>query len=179
MVAWGRRRVGRTFLLTHFAEGKRAVYFTATRQDGEAAQLARLHGRVNEQLGDRIANLSGGAFADWDAALRSLVELAADEPLLVVIDEMPRLVTGRADLISAVREIRVRGQRLMLVLTGSAVAVMTDLPGRDGGLHRRATAELRLDPFPLARDSLPDIPAADFVQAYAACGGYLLHLQRW
>jgi len=41
-VVWGRRRVGKTFLLTHFAEGKRAVYFTATRQDSAERQLFRL-----------------------------------------------------------------------------------------------------------------------------------------
>jgi AAA+ ATPase superfamily predicted ATPase len=50
-VFWGRRRVGKTFLLTRFAEGKRAVYFTATRQDSMERQLARLAERVGEQLG--------------------------------------------------------------------------------------------------------------------------------
>jgi hypothetical protein len=65
--------------------------------------------------------------------------------------------------------------------SGSAVSVMEQMLGPDGGLHRRPTIERRLDPFSFAdaRAFQPDIPAVDYVQAYAACGGYPLHLQRW
>jgi hypothetical protein len=38
-----------------------------------------------------------------------------------------------------------------------------------------------MDPFNIveARAFQPDLPPADFLQAYAACGGYPLHLRRW
>jgi hypothetical protein len=104
--------------------------------------------------------------------------------LLVVIDEAPRLLASQpdfADLVSAVWENRLRDQQAMLVLTGSAVSVMEEMLGAQGGLHRRAALELRLDPFPAreARAFLPGIPAADFLTAYAVCGGYPLHLEQW
>jgi len=183
-VVWGRRRVGKTFLLTHFAEGKRAVYFTATRQDSSERQLARLTDRIREQLGGEVEDLLAAPFQDWEAAIRFLVRLAGSAPLLVVIDEAPRLLASQpdfADLVSAVWENRVRGQQLMLVLTGSAVSVMEQMLGAQGGLHRRAALELRLDPFAVreARAFLPGIPAADFLMAYAVCGGYPLHLGQW
>ncbi|MFC0532284.1 ATP-binding protein [Phytohabitans kaempferiae] len=183
-VVWGRRRVGKTFLLTRFAQGKRAVYFTATRQDSEDRQLRRFAERVREQLGEDVRDLVPESFADWEAALRFAVRLADREPLLLVIDEAPRLTSGRsdfADVVSAVWENRVRDQRLMLVLSGSAVAVMEEMLGPHGGLHRRATVERRMDPFSLveARAFQPDLPPAEFVEAYAACGGYPLHLGRW
>jgi AAA+ ATPase superfamily predicted ATPase len=184
VVIWGRRRVGKTFLLTHFADGKRAIYFTATRQDAEASQLARFADRVREQLGGEVADLLPGSFPDWEAALRFVVTLAEQKSLLVVIDEAPRLRSARgdwADLVSAVWENRVRRRRLMLVLTGSAVSAMEEMLGPKGGLHRRAAVERRLDPFPIraARVFLPELPAEAFVQAYACCGGYPLHLQQW
>ncbi|MEJ3747196.1 ATP-binding protein [Actinomycetes bacterium KLBMP 9797] len=183
-VVWGRRRVGKTYLLTHFAAGKRAVYFTATRQDSEERQLRRFAERLREQLGEAVADLAPESFRDWESALRFVTRLADREPLLVVIDEAPRLTSGRsdfADVVSAVWENRVRAQHLMLVLSGSAVAVMEQMLGPHGGLHRRATVERRMDPFSLteARAFQPDLPAADFVEAYAACGGYPLHLERW
>jgi hypothetical protein len=83
-MVWGRRRVGKTFMLTHFAEGKRTVYFTATRQDSAERQLFRLTERIREQLGGAVDDLLAGPFRDWEAALRFLVRLAETEPLLVV-----------------------------------------------------------------------------------------------
>ena len=183
-VVWGRRRVGKTFLLTHFAAAKRAVYFTATRQDSNERQLARLTDRIREQLGGEVEDLLSAPFQDWESALRFLVRLAESAPLLIVIDEAPRLLASQpdfADLVSAVWENRVREQQVMLVLTGSAVSVMEQMLGAQGGLHRRAALEVRLDPFAVreARAFLPDIPAADFLTAYAVCGGYPLHLEQW
>lgn len=184
VVVWGRRRVGKTYLLTHFAQDKRAVYFTATRQDSEHRQLRRLAGRLREQLGDEVRDLVPETFAGWEAALRFLIRLAERDPLLVVLDEAPRLAVGRsdfADLVSAIWENDVRDQRLMLVLTGSAVAVMEEMLGPHGGLHRRANVEQRMDPFPLvdAREFLPGLSPEAAIEAYAACGGYPLHLRRW
>ncbi|MEO3746617.1 DUF234 domain-containing protein [Plantactinospora sp. B5E13] len=183
-VVWGRRRVGKTYLLTHFAEGKRSVYFTATRQDTDDRQLRRFAQALREQLGDEVADLAPATFPHWEAALRFVAGLAREAPLLVVLDEAPRLTHGHADFadtVSAVWENHLRDQRLMLVLTGSAVAVMEQMLGPQGGLHRRAGVERRMDPFPLidARAFQPDLPPADFIQAYAACGGYPLHLTRW
>jgi hypothetical protein len=58
---------------------------------------------------------------------------------------------------------------------------MERMLGAQGGLHRRAALECRLDPFTVrkARSFLPSIPAADFITAYSVCGGYPLHLDRW
>lgn len=183
-VVWGRRRVGKTYLLTHFAEGKRAVYFTATRQDADERQLRRFAEALREQLGDEVADLAPATFPTWEAALRFVAGLARTEPLLVVLDEAPRLASGPADFadtVSAVWENHLRSRHLMLVLTGSAVAVMEQMLGPQGGLHRRAGVERRMDPFPLVDAStfLPGLPPSNIIEAYAACGGYPLHLARW
>jgi uncharacterized protein len=183
-VVWGRRRVGKTYLLSHFAEQKRALYFTATRQDSDDRQLRRFAERLREQLGEEVRDIAPDTFPDWEAALRFVARLAEQAPLLLVIDEAPRLTGGPtdfADLVSATWENLIRQQRLMLVLSGSAVAVMEEMLGPQGGLHRRATVERRMDPFPFidARAFQPDLQPAEFVEAYAACGGYPLHLRRW
>ena len=51
----------------------------------------------------------------------------------------------------------------------------------DGGLRGRPHERIRLDPFDAfqARAFLPNLPADQFVSAYAACGGYPLHLRGW
>jgi uncharacterized protein len=77
VVIWCRRRIGKTYLLTRFADRERAVYFTATRQDSEQRQVERYAQAVREQLGEDVADLMGGGFSDWEAALRFTVRMAA------------------------------------------------------------------------------------------------------
>lgn len=48
-MVWGRRRVGKTFLLAHFVQRKRAVFFGATQQ-AEAVELRRLAEAVRRDL---------------------------------------------------------------------------------------------------------------------------------
>lgn len=182
-VVWGRRRVGKTFLLSHFAEGRRAVFFGATQQ-AEGIELSRLADAVRRDLGDRAADLAGGRFASWEAALRFFVALAAEEPLTVVLDEVPYLVRstlGFPSIVQAVWDHVPAGTKLTVVLTGSAIAMMEAMVGAGGALRGRPTLTLRLGPLDpwQARAFLPRLEPAAYLEAYAACGGYPLHLSAW
>jgi uncharacterized protein len=182
-VVWGRRRVGKTFLLSHFTHGRRAVFFGATQQ-AETVELSRLADATRRDLGDRAADLAGGRFASWEAALRFFAALAADEPLVVVLDEVPylaRSTPGFASVVQAVWDHLPASSKLMLVLTGSAIAMMETTVGAGGALRGRPTLTLRLGPLePIqARAFLPRLAPAAFMEAYAACGGYPLHLREW
>ena len=183
VVVWGRRRVGKTFLLSHFADGRRAVFFGATQQ-AEGIELTRLADAVRRDLGDRAADLAGGRFASWEAALRFFAALAAEQPLAVVLDEVPYLVRSTAgfpSIVQAVWDHIEVGTKLMLVLTGSAIAMMEAMVGAGGALRGRPTLTLRLGPLDPweARAFLPRLEPAAFLEAYAACGGYPLHLRDW
>jgi AAA+ ATPase superfamily predicted ATPase len=183
-VVAGRRRTGKTHLLSHLARGRRAVMFSASGQS-EAVELQRLATAVAGSLGPEAAARFGDGLSGWEDALRRLMELAA-EPLLVVIDEVPRLIQalpGLAASIQRVWDYRVGPSRLMLVLAGSGVAAMRSLfttpsGGRSGG---RLQVDLELRPFGPreARAFRPDLEPADFLRAYTICGGYPLHLLSW
>ena len=183
LVVWGRRRVGKTFLLSHFAEGKRAVFFGATQQ-AEAIELRRLTEVSGRDLGDQAAHLAGGGLPTWEAALQFFSAVAQEQPLLVILDEVPylaRSTPGFASIVQVVWDHLRPGTKLVLVLTGSAVGVMEEILGAGGALRGRPTLSLPLAPVDLiaAREFLPDLPAAELLQAYAACGGYPLHLRQW
>lgn len=183
VVVWGRRRVGKTFLLSHFAGGKRAVFFAATQQS-EAVELTRLLEAVTRDLGRPAADLAGGGFRTWEAALRFLAASARDDPLLVVLDEVPylaRSTKGFPSIVQSVWDHVPRGSKLMLVLTGSAVGTMESVIGPGGALRGRPTETMRLDPLDLhaAKAFLPRLNAVELFEAYAACGGYPLHLKIW
>jgi hypothetical protein len=183
VMLWGRRRVGKTFLLSHFVQGRRAVFFGATQQS-EGIELGRLTDAVRRDLGDDLADLAGGAFRSWEAALKWFAALAKDEALALVIDEVPYLLDstpGLPSIVQVVWDHLPRGSKLMLVLTGSAVGVIERVLGPGGALRGRPTLSLRLDPLDALRSRafLPRMAAATYLEAYAACGGYPLHLRAW
>lgn len=183
VVVWGRRRVGKTFLLSHFTRDSRAVFFGATQQ-AQGIELGRLADAVRRDLGEQAADLAGGDFTSWEAALRFFAALAVEQPLTVVLDEVPYLVAstpGFASIVQAVWDHLPAGSRLTLVLTGSAIAMMETMIGAGGALRGRPTLTLKLAALDLvqARAFLPDMEPAAFLEAYAACGGYPLHLRAW
>lgn len=183
VVLWGRRRVGKTFLLSHFTQGKRAVFFGATQQ-AEAVELRRFAEAVGRDLGSEVLDLAGGGFTSWEAALRFVAAASAEQPLIVVLDEVPYLAgstKGFASIVQVVWDHLRPGTRLLLVMTGSAVGTIESMLGPGGALRGRPTLAKRLDPLdPVrARAFLPRLTAAPFLEAYAACGGYPLHLRRW
>ncbi len=183
VVLWGRRRVGKTFLLSHFVQGKRAIFFGATQQ-AEGIELARFSDAVARDLGAHAADLTGGGFGSWEAALRFVAASAAQQPLVVVLDEVTYLAKstrGFASIVQVVWDHLRPGTRIMLVLTGSAVGAIESMLGPGGALRGRPTLAKRLDPLsPIrARSFLPRLAVTPFLEAYAACGGYPLHLRSW
>lgn len=179
----GRRRVGKTFLLGHFAGGRRGLFFGATRQS-EAVELQRLYETVQRDMGPQVAALIGGGFQSWSAAFRFFFAVAAKQPTAVVIDEIPYLTgstPGFASILQYEWDHRPRDARLLLIVSGSAVSTMTALFGPRGSLRGRPTETLSVEPLSAyaARAFLPRLAPDKFIEAYAACGGYPLHLEKW
>ena len=83
-VIYGRRRVGKTRLITEFIQGKKAIYFQARRTNAEA----NLHGFSQAILADSVG-AAGVSFRSFDEAFDALATMARTERLIVVIDEYP------------------------------------------------------------------------------------------
>lgn len=179
----GRRRVGKTFLLGHFAAGRRGLFFGATRQS-ETVELQRLYETVQRDMGPQVAALTGGGFQSWSAAFRFFFAIAAKQPTVVVLDEIPYLTgstPGFASVLQYEWDHRPRDTRLLLITSGSAISTMTALFGPRGPLRGRPTEMLQIEPLSAyeARAFLPKLAPDKFIEAYAACGGYPLHLGKW
>jgi uncharacterized protein len=188
VVLSGPRRVGKSLLAHHTLaadHGCRPIYFEAT-QAGEAAQLSRFQQTLLDALGADVVP-PGPSPQTWEQALRLLAFLAVEHPLAMVIDEATYLMTstpGFASMVQAVWDamaVQARPPRLALVLTGSALGLVEDALSHRGALYQRPTLHLGLRPFTPAQawrfTSRPD-PVA-LLEAYAACGGYPLHLDAW
>ncbi|MPY98119.1 MAG: hypothetical protein GEU97_08975 [Actinophytocola sp.] len=170
---YGRRRVGKSWLLRRCAHGKPAVFLVAERL-AAGAQLAR--------FAKTLAPLQGGVapeLPDTPTLIQTLYRMAANEPLLAVIDEFPWLlgttsseVERTLSAIQAVMEDERDSSRLKLILCGSAVAQMEALQSERSPLHGRLVP-LEIRPLSLDRavDFLPDQdPIAQF-ERFAIAGG--------
>lgn len=188
VIVSGHRRVGKTFLVLHMAarlKRHRTVFFTATQQ-AEAVELDRFAGALHQAFPDEPLLGAGAALGSWERALEAVAAVARRVPVAVVIDEVPylaRSTPGFASIMQAVWDrvvAQAQATRLTLVLTGSAASVMEQMVGPDGPLRGRVTDHLRLRPFDLRTVAgLLDVPPDVAVQAYAAGGGWPLHVAAW
>ncbi len=183
---WGRRRVGKTRLLDEFAAGKPAITFQA--DEGTATeQLNRLTDRILAYRED--AALRAQPLSNWDAAIATILRLAREarregHPLLLILDEFPRLVVSTPRLPSllqdAIEDIRREDLPLFLVIAGSQITLY-ERHVLHGPLYGRRTWGEQLPPLDY-RDAarfFPEWSRADQLRAWALLGGIPYYLEQW
>ena len=184
VVLHGRRRVGKSRLLTRFAERKPIAYYVAAQQlpNDQLRDLGRAIAPITAGFGRRPAPRL--ALADWDELLEVVTVAARRQRVGMILDEFPYLVDADTALPSIVQRWwdRVGSQSdLTLVLAGSEQAMMHRLIDRDGALHGRPTRRLHLEPLDyfqsgkFVRRWRPE----DRVRAYAVAGGTPAYLERF
>lgn len=191
VAVYGRRQVGKTFLMQHLRQQlspeASTIYFTALQAGTPRLQLDAFRRVVAVALGTET--FVPESFGNWFEALSFVIDQASRRPTLLVLDEVPYLVEADRTFPSVVQqiwdELRLRAipVRLMLVLTGSAMATMLSLlASGSGALYGRFDDELRLRPFDLGQARslvLQDCAPEVALEAYAATGGYPRHLLSW
>ena len=175
---YGRRRVGKSWLLRRFAHGKPAVILVADRVVA-GQQLTQLAEQLAEPLGlrpqlDTVADL-----------FTVLYDMAARRKILVVIDEFPYLLGTTAaeqrrllTSIQAVMENKRDSSRIKLVLTGSAIAQMEALQAEKNPMHGRLRP-IPLRPMSFAHATLlmPGKDQIENLSRYAVAGGMPRYLE--
>ncbi len=177
VVVYGRRRVGKTALITEFARGKRALYFTALEQS-DKNNLSDLSRKIQEFFGLPPT----GPFESWAQAFGYLASRAAEEPLVFVFDEFPYAAQRNEALPSALQVAIDHGfkdTRAFLVLCGSDQGFMESrVLGRKSPLYGRRTAQMQVLPlgFAQARQMLPGLDAQEAFRYYGCFGGVPYYL---
>ena len=163
VVIYGRRRVGKTFLIREFFEGQFAFYHTGLSQQEidptrlKDSQLQNFASSLRRYGKKRQVTPSDWltAFDDLQSMLEAKIKAEPNHRQVVFIDELPWLDTPRSGFLPALEHFWNgwgAGQtNLMLVVCGSATAWISDHLLHDkGGLYGRKTREIKLHPFTLS-----------------------------
>lgn len=182
-IVWGRRRVGKTALLQHFAADRPSVFHTGAGRPAEA-ELAALSRAVAPVLGDQTRDLQARPFVDWEDAFETLAGVARNRRLLLVLDEVPALEESSPDLTSLIRAVWDRlgsTSKLKLLLCGSAVRTMEAMQEERAPLYGRLDLSLLLHPFAPheAALMLPRLSPSQRALVWGLVGGMPLYLQWW
>lgn len=150
---YGRRRVGKTFLVNSLFDGKYAFDATGIIGGSRTEELTAFHISLQEYGYD------GGIPKNWMeafGALRGLLEtkMIKGRRAVVFIDELPCLATAKSDLVKALdffwNKWASRQKEIMLIVCGSATSwIIRNIIDNRGGLHNRITHEMHLSPFKL------------------------------
>lgn len=153
VIVYGRRRVGKTFLVRHVFENNFDFYVTGLFNKSKERQLENFSNALSEYSGEDC-----GTPKDWYDAFRKLKQYLKNinRPgrKIVFFDEMPWMDTQKSDFVSALENFWNgwgSGEKdLMLIVCGSATSWITKkLFGDVGGLYNRDTRRICLQPFTL------------------------------
>ena len=184
---YGRRRVGKTRLISEFIRGKQAVYFTATQNEPEV-QLRNMTQAIAEAFPDNTLLSGMETFKDFDAAFSFVASEAASRRLIFVIDEYPYLAKAYPAISSILQKFIDRifkSTQLYLILSGSSMSFMEkQISGYESPLYGRRTGQIRLSPLPYYESMkfFPNWSQEEQLYAYGLCGGipqYLEIAARW
>lgn len=151
VAVYGRRRIGKTFLVKQFFKEKFDFYFTGAYQANKRDQLFNFKMTLEAYSGKQRKTPQTWLEAFFQ--LQDYLSSLGNKRKVVFIDELPWFDTPRSNFISAIELFWnqwASDQNLMLVVCGSATSWMVNkLLGDKGGLHNRVTRSIYLAPFTL------------------------------
>ncbi len=172
-VVFGRRRVGKTMLISEFVKNKPAIFFAA-QEANEYLNLVLFSKKVREFFG--LPN-STGDFRNWHDAFSFLAEKAKQRRFILAIDEFPYLASKDRSVTSTLQNVidhQMKDTGIFIILCGNQISFMEkEVMGAKSPLFGRCTAQFLIDGFDYydAARMLPSFSNEDKMKYYACVGG--------
>ncbi len=181
VVVYGRRRVGKTALLSHFIENKPGIYFMGVESNARQ-NLDNLSKSILEYTLGHGVNTS---FATFQDALEYVFKLSLEQKIILVLDEYPYIARASKSLASTLQLLIDKykdSSKLKLVLCGSSMSYIEDhVLSYKAPLYGRRTAQIKVQPFDFHEvcQCYPLFSAEEKAIAYGMVGGtpqYILQI---
>ena len=180
VVVYGRRRVGKTFLIREQFNYKFTFAHTGLAKKSTREQLQNFQSSLRRQ-GYEKAPLPANWLEAFDM-LTELIERSKDKRKVVFIDEMPWMDAPRSSFLPALEHFwnsfASARKDVVLIACGSATSwIIKKLLRNKKGLHNRLTYRIHLQPFNLheceqyARQRKLGMNRKQLLEGYMALGG--------
>ncbi len=179
LLLYGRRRLGKTTLLQHWARYSGLSYTYWQADQGPAAlQRRSLYAAVSGTAADEAPLMeSWSQFWQWLADHLA----GAYGGRILILDELPDALAADAEMLTSLLPVwnqHLQYSNTVLVLSGSHVQAMKALSGEDSPLYGRITGEWQLRPlsFHTLRHFFPSWDAAERIALHSITGGVPAYL---
>ncbi|HPH98297.1 MAG TPA: ATP-binding protein [Anaerolineaceae bacterium] len=178
LVLYGRRRVGKTRLLTEWLNTRKIkpIFFVAE-QDSRDSLLRQFSQIIYRKAFPNLPVPETFTFASWEQAWNQIGDLAQRERLVVFIDEFTYMMASDPTLASNLQRLwdsTLEKTSLFLCISGSHLGMMVrGVLSGTAPLYGRTTAkmELKMLPFGSTKSYFPHYSASDRVMLYSVFGG--------
>jgi len=180
VVLWGRRRVGKTTLITEFCKDKECVYFTAL----ETSERENLENLSRAILAGNDGDITP-VFPDFRSALEHLAEKSRKRRIILALDEYPYLAKswpGISSLLQTVIDQKLKQTELFIILCGSSMSFMENqVLGYQSPLYGRRTAQFKIEALDYVETTnfFSRFTPRDIALVYGITGGIPLYLEQF
>lgn len=191
MAVYGRRRVGKTFLIKEYFQNNFTFYCTGL-----------LNGNRNKQLNNFVTNMTNqlaffnenAAINNWYDAFNELIKafskIKDNQKKVIFLDELPWMDTSGSDFLLGLEYFwnswASARKDILFIVCGSATSwIVNKLFNNTGGLYNRVTARIKVEPFTLEEcfqffsEKGFQYNQAQCIEAYMVFGGIPFYLDQF
>lgn len=174
VIMYGRRRVGKTTLISEFIKGKNALFFLAS-QESEAQNRNLFKEKAAEFINSDL--LRNATVSDWDTIFKAIIETKFETKPIIVIDEFQYIGKSNSAFPSIMQRIwdgLLKDKSVMLILCGSLITMMKEQTLEySSPLYGRRTAQIKLKqiPFSYYENFFPNKESKELIEMYSVTGG--------
>ena len=174
VIVYGRRRVGKTALITEFLKRhSNSLYFLAT-EESEMQNLNYFKVQVAEFTGNELLK---SAAVDWLTVFKTLIDYKTETKKVIVLDEFQYIGQSNSafpSIIQKVWDTVLKDANVMLILCGSLVSLMrSQTLDYSSPLYGRRTGQIKLKQIPFSHyhEFFEGRTNNDLLPFYAVTGG--------
>ena len=174
VIMYGRRRVGKTTLISEFIKDKPALFFLAS-EESEAQNRNAFKDKAADFFVSEL--LKNADINNWEVIFKTIADTSFDSKPVIVIDEFQYI--GKSNpafpsIFQRIWEETLKDKPVMVILCGSLISMMkSQTLSYNSPLYGRRTAQIRLKqiPFRYYQEFFPGKNRRELIEMYSVTGG--------